>query len=76
MSSESSTSKKVVGLVVAASIFIGWVIIDFYAFPIIGAQLSYPLFELLAYGSWFIVLLLVLGVLSITDSIPTRKRNE
>ena len=43
---------------------------DMYTFPMIRDTLGYPVFEVVAYGSWFIVLLLILGIFSVTGAIP------
>ena len=72
MSSESSNTRRILGIVIAISIFIIWVIVDMYAFSSITASLGYPMFELVAYGSWFLVILIMFAVLSIFGVIPNR----
>ena len=72
MASNTSKTKKIVGIVVAIAIFVVWIIVDMYTFPAIAISLGYPVFELVAYGSWFAILLIMLAVLSITGAIPGR----
>ncbi|MHA1908021.1 MAG: hypothetical protein ACW98Y_12045 [Candidatus Thorarchaeota archaeon] len=72
MSSESSKTRKILGIVVAIAIFVAWIFVDMYTFPSIAGSLGYPVFELVAYGSWFVVLLVMLAVLSVTGAIPGR----
>jgi hypothetical protein len=72
MSVESSRTKRIIGIVVAIVIFVVWIFVDMYTFPSITGPLGYPVFELVAYGSWFIVLLVMLAVLSVTGAIPGR----
>ena len=72
MSSESSKTRKIIGIVIAIAIFVVWIFVDLYTFSSIGEALGYPMFEIVAYGSWFGVLLIMLVVLSVTDAIPSR----
>ncbi|MFW9848739.1 MAG: hypothetical protein ACFFF4_06345 [Candidatus Thorarchaeota archaeon] len=72
MTSESRKSRRIIGIVIAIAIFVAWIFVDMYTFPGIGETLGYPMFELVAYGSWFIILLVMLLVLSVTGAIPDR----
>ena len=72
MSSESSKTRKIIGIVIAIAIFVVWIFVDLYTFSSIGEALGYPMFEIVAYGSWFGVLLVMLVVLSVTGAIPSR----
>ena len=72
MSSESSKTRKIIGIVIAIAIFVVWIFVDLYTFSSIGEALGYPMFEIVAYGSWFGVHLIMLVVLSVTGAIPSR----
>ena len=72
MSTESDRKRKILGIGIAVAIFTIWIFVDMYAFSSITASLGYPMFELVAYGSWFIVILVMFAVLSIFEAIPRR----
>ena len=72
MSSEPSKSKKIMGIVLAIAIFVVWIFVDMFTFPSIAVSLGYPVFELVAYGSWFVILILMLVILSVSGAIPGR----
>ncbi len=72
MSSGSSKFRKILGIVIAIAIFMVWIFVDLYTFSSIGETMGYPMFELVAYGSWFGMLLVMLAVLSVTGAIPNR----
>ncbi len=70
MSLESKKSRKIIGIVSSVILFFAWITVDMYTFPMIRDTLGYPVFEVVAYGSWFIVLLVILGIFSVTGAIP------
>ena len=72
MASGSSRTRKLIGIVLAIAIFVVWIFVDMFTFPSIATALGYPVFELVAYGSWFAILLIMLAVLSVTGAIPGR----
>ena len=74
MTSSQKSRKKVIGVVAAVSLFIIWIFVDLLLFPQIGIDLNYPLYEIVAYGSWFIIILVILVILSWAGAIPTRFR--
>ncbi len=76
MSSESNRSRQMGGIVISAVLFVVWIFVDMYIFPSIGGSLGYPVFEIVAYGSWFVLLLIILGILSVTDAIPSRSKEQ
>ena len=76
MASDSNRLRQILGIVISAILFIVWILVDMYIFPGIGGSLGYPIFEIVAYGSWFILLLLILVILSVTDAIPGRSREQ
>lgn len=63
-----------IGVLAAISIFIVWIFVDLLLFPLIGIDLNYPLYEIVAYGSWFIITLIIFVILSWARAIPTRYR--
>lgn len=72
MSTKASTGKRVTGVVISAVLFIALTLIDMFYFPGIEIDFGYPTYELIAYGSWVVVLLLILGILAFTGIIPER----
>lgn len=72
MFSESDNKRRILGIGMTIAIFIVWIFVDMYAFSSITASLGYPMFELVAYGSWFIVILVMFAVLSLFDVLPSR----
>jgi len=74
MSLESKKSRKIIGIVSSVVLFVVWLIVDIYTFPLIMDTMGYPVFEIVAYGSWFIVLLVILGIFSVTGAIPGRSK--
>ncbi len=73
MSAKASTGKRVTGVVISAVLFVALTLIDMFYFPGIETSFGYPTYELIAYGSWVVVLLLILGILAGTGNIPERK---
>ena len=62
MSQNSVKRKKIVGAILAAALFIAWIFVDMYIFPLFGIT-SYTLYEVVAYGSWIIITLICFGIL-------------
>ncbi|MHA2163683.1 MAG: hypothetical protein ACXAB9_15890 [Candidatus Thorarchaeota archaeon] len=75
MTSNQKVRKKMIGVIAAISIFIIWIFVDLLLFPQIGIDLNYPLYEIVAYGSWFFIILVILVILSWAGAIPTRYRD-
>lgn len=63
MFQDSTNQKRLLGVVLASSLFVFWILIDLYIFPLFGLT-SYVLYEVLAYGSWTIITLVCFGILS------------
>ncbi len=68
--------RAVSGIVLSIVIFTIWIVIDIVFFPSIIGSLGYPVFEIVAYGSWFMIMLILLAILSVTRAIPTRFLSE
>ena len=62
MLQDSVKRKKILGAIVATFVFILWIFIDIYVFPLFGLT-SYQLYEILAYGSWTIIIVVCFGIL-------------
>ncbi|MFW9869000.1 MAG: hypothetical protein ACFFFO_05660 [Candidatus Thorarchaeota archaeon] len=75
MLQESTIRKKIIGSVVASSVFIIWILVDFYIFPVFGLT-SYVLYEVLAYGSWTIITLVCFAILSWAGCFSLRRHTE
>ena len=74
MNQDSTKHKKLLGAIIATTIFVGWIFIDLYIFPLFGLT-SYTLYELLAYGSWIIITLLCFGILAWAGWFPMRDQS-
>ena len=66
-------TRKVAGIIGATAIFLLWILVDMIYFPPLLGSISYPMYELIVYGSWIVVILIVLFVLSMSGAIPTPK---
>jgi hypothetical protein len=53
---------KILGAILATVLFIAWIFVDIYIFPLLGIT-SYSLYEILAYGSWIIIIFVCFGIL-------------
>ncbi|MHA1951181.1 MAG: hypothetical protein ACXAAO_13805 [Candidatus Thorarchaeota archaeon] len=63
MFQDSANRKKIIGAIISTSLFVFWILVDLYIFPIFGLT-SYILYEVLAYGSWTIIALVCFGILA------------
>ncbi|MHA2601253.1 MAG: hypothetical protein AM324_003870 [Candidatus Thorarchaeota archaeon SMTZ1-83] len=64
---------RITGAILACVIFGTWVLVDMYLLSSVVAEFSYPVYELVTYGSWFIVILIILVVCSWSGCFPTRR---
>ena len=74
MRQENGKHRRMIGTVAAVSLFFAWIVIDLYVFPLIGISTNYPLYELVAYGSWAIIALICFLLLSWAGWFPMRTR--
>lgn len=74
MSPDNENRRRIIGTVAAVSLFIAWIIIDLYIFPLIGIATNYPLYELVTYGSWAIIALFCFLLLSWAGWFPMRRQ--
>jgi hypothetical protein len=75
MLQEGANRKRIIGTVIASSIFIIWILVDIYIFPLFGLT-SYVLYEVLAYGSWTIITLVCFGILSWAGCFSMRRQSD
>jgi hypothetical protein len=69
MLQDSIKRKKLLGAIIATFIFVLWIFVDIYIFPLFGLT-SYTLYEVLAYGSWIIIIFICFGILSWAGWFP------
>ena len=72
MIQDNAKQKKLLGAILATFIFVLWIFVDIYIFPLFGLT-SYALYEVLAYGSWIIIILICFGILSLSGWFPMRQ---
>jgi hypothetical protein len=72
---DDGTRKRVVGTVAAVSLFVAWIFIDLYVFPLIGISANYRLYELFTYGSWAFIALVCFLLLSWAGWFPMRRHD-
>jgi hypothetical protein len=75
MLQDNAKRKKLLGGIIAASVFVLWIIVDLYIFPLFGLT-SYSLYEILAYGSWTIITLICFGILVWAGWFPMRRQSS
>lgn len=62
MLQDSVKRKKIIGAILATAVFVAWIFIDIYVFPLFGIT-SYTLYEVIAYGSWTIITIVCFAIL-------------
>ncbi|MFW9943569.1 MAG: hypothetical protein ACFFB7_01075 [Candidatus Sifarchaeia archaeon] len=75
MTQQRSTSMRAAGAILSCAIFGAWVLVDMYLLSSVVVEFSYPIYELVTYGSWFIVILIILAVCSWTGCMPARRQD-
>ncbi len=76
MGQDAGNRRRIIGTVAATTLFVGWIIIDLYVFPLIGISTNYPLYELVTYGSWAVIALVCFLLLSWAGWFPMRNRDR
>jgi len=76
MDQDAGNRRRIIGTVAATALFVGWIIIDLYVFPLIGISTNYPLYELVTYGSWAVIALVCFLLLSWAGWFPMRNRDS
>ena len=72
MSQDNGKRRRITGTVAAVTLFVAWIFIDLYVFPLIGVATNYPLYELVTYGSWAVIALVCFLLLSWAGWFPMR----
>ena len=67
---------RITGAILACAVFGAWVLVDMYLLSSFVAEFSYPVYELVTYGSWFIVILIILVVCSWSGCIPAQRHGS
>lgn len=62
--------RKIIGVSAAIIIFVFWLVVDALLFPYLLTTMNYSLYELIVYGSWFVLILLIVGIISWSGAIP------
>ena len=76
MSLDTGNRRRIIGTAAAVVLFVGWILIDLYVFPLMGVSTNYNLYELVTYGSWAIVALLCFLLLSWAGWFPMRTHDS
>ncbi len=74
MSQDNSNHRRIIGTVAAVLLFLAWILIDLYVFPMIGIPTNYPLYELVTYGSWAVIALICFLLLSWAGWFPMHRQ--
>lgn len=74
MSQANDKRRRIIGTVAAVALFVAWILIDLYVFPLIGLPTNYPLYELVTYGSWAVIALICFLLLSWAGWFPMRRQ--
>jgi hypothetical protein len=73
MSQDNGIHRRTIGTVASIILFVSWIVIDLYVFPLIGISDNYQLYELITYGSWAVIALVCFLMLSWAGWFPMRK---
>ncbi len=76
MGLDSGNRRRITGTIAAVFLFVAWIVIDLYVFPLIGIATNYPLYELVTYGSWAVIALVCFLLLSWAGWFPMRKQDS
>jgi hypothetical protein len=70
----NSRTKKLLGLVITIALLAFWTLVDLNILSSIVTSYGYPFYELVTYGSWFVVIIVILFVLSWAGCLSGRKQ--
>jgi hypothetical protein len=76
MDQNNENRRRIIGTVASVSLFIVWILIDLYVFPLMGISTNYNLYELVTYGSWAIIALLCFLLLYWAGWFPMRTHDS
>jgi hypothetical protein len=76
MSQDTKSRRKIIGTIASVSLFIAWILIDLYIFPLMGISTNYNLYELVTYGSWAVIALVCFLLLSWAGWFPMSRQES
>jgi len=76
MNLDTGNRRKIIGTLASISLFISWILIDLYVFPLLGISTNYNLYELVTYGSWTVIALVCFLLLSWAGWFPMRTHDS
>jgi hypothetical protein len=62
MSSLLNNPRRLASIAVGVLIFTVWIFVDLFLLPSLLADFGYGLYEPIAFGSWFVIILVILGI--------------
>lgn len=67
-------AKQILGVIITIAILAFWALVDLNILSSIVVSYGYPFYELVTYGSWFVVIIIILFVLSWAGCLSGRKQ--
>jgi len=62
MSSLLKNSRRLASIIIGVLIFTAWIFVDLFLLPSLLVDFGYGLYEPVAFGSWFVIILVILGI--------------
>ncbi|MHA2117436.1 MAG: hypothetical protein ACW98J_00835 [Candidatus Thorarchaeota archaeon] len=62
MTSLLNRPRRLLSIVVGILIFTVWILVDLFLLPSLLADFGYGLYEPVAFGSWFVIILIILAI--------------
>jgi hypothetical protein len=62
MSSLLNNPRRLASIIAGTLIFAIWVFVDLFLLPALLVGFGYELYEPVAFGSWFVIILIILGI--------------
>jgi hypothetical protein len=62
MNSLLNNPRRLTSIIIGVLIFIVWIFVDLFLLPSLLVDFGYGLYEPVAFGSWFAIILLILGI--------------
>ncbi|MHA1924430.1 MAG: hypothetical protein ACXABV_00985 [Candidatus Thorarchaeota archaeon] len=62
MSSLSNNPRRLASIITGVVIFTVWIFVDLLLLPSLLVDFGYGLYEPVAFGSWFVIILVILGI--------------
>jgi len=74
MNQLDSRTKNLLGIAITIALLAFWAFVDLNILSSIVTSYGYPFYELVTYGSWFVVIIIVLFVLSWAGCLSGRRQ--